>query len=51
MSIYHNHYSKKGFWCDYYRKHGVDEHDWLLEFKDLKDIFRIAEIKEIPKQD
>lgn len=43
MSIQHHHYSKQGFWDDYYKSHSNEDFEWFLNPKEIKDMFRILE--------
>ena len=49
--VYHNHYSKKGFWDDYYQSHPKSPYDWLQQYSSLKDIFRKATSPSESKKD
>ena len=40
--MYFNHYSKKGFWDDYYTPDKLISHDWLQDYKNLKDLLGIV---------
>ncbi len=44
--VYFFHFSKKGFWDDYYKKNGVGDHEWLQDYSELKDIYRMISYDE-----
>lgn len=45
--MYFNHYSKKGFWDDYYTPDKLASYDWLQDYRNLKDLINMA----LPKDD
>jgi len=40
--MYFNHYSKKGFWDDYYTEARLVPFDWLQDYRNLKDIINMT---------
>jgi ubiquinone/menaquinone biosynthesis C-methylase UbiE len=39
---FYNHFSKIGFWEEYYNSKGTEDYDWFQKFSELRDIFRLA---------